>query len=120
MARKKGGSRAVPAQEPKRLRKQLHKAEAGLHKAEAKRDKAQARVDAFGIIADEIRAQLADLEKASAKEAAAPKEQAETQAGGKAADGDGVEPAPEAAPRQNGGPTPPRPPRRARKTQPAV
>jgi hypothetical protein len=67
MAKKKGKRRDAPAQKPKQLREQLHKAEAGLHKAEAKRDRAQARVEALGIIADEIRAQLADIEKADAK-----------------------------------------------------
>lgn len=72
MAKKKGKRRDAPAQKPKQLRDQLHKAEAGLHKAEAKRDKAQARVEALGIIADEIRAQLADIEKADAKAAAEP------------------------------------------------
>jgi hypothetical protein len=70
MANKKGKRRESPAPKPKQLREQLHKAEAGLHKAEAKRDKAQARVEALGIIADEIRAQLADIEKADAKSAA--------------------------------------------------
>jgi hypothetical protein len=72
MAKKKGKRRDAPSQKPKQLRDQLHKAEAGLHKAEAKRDKAQARVEALGIIADEIRAQLADIEKADAKAAAEP------------------------------------------------
>jgi hypothetical protein len=122
MAKKRGRSRATPAQEPKQLRKQLRKAEAGLHNAEAKRDKAQARVDAFGIIADEIRAQLADLERASTKAATEPVDDAETTPAGRPADGDGVTPASEAAPDPDGGSasaTPNRP-RRPRKTQPAV
>jgi hypothetical protein len=122
MAKKRGRSRATPAQEPKQLRKQLRKAEAGLHSAEAKRDKAQARVDAFGIIADEIRAQLADLERASTKAATEPADDAETTPAGRPADGDGVTPASEAAPDPDGGSasaTPNRP-RRPRKTQPAV
>jgi hypothetical protein len=134
MAKKRGRSRATPAQEPKQLRKQLRKAEAGLHSAEAKRDKAQARVDAFGIIADEIRAQLADLERASTKAATEPADDAETTPAGRPADdaetapagrpadGDGVTPASEAAPDPDGGSasaTSNRP-RRPRKTQPAV
>ena len=69
MAKKKGKRRDAPAQKLKQLREQLHKAEAGLHTAEGKRDKAQARVEALGIIADEIRAQLADIEKADARAA---------------------------------------------------
>jgi hypothetical protein len=54
----------APVGKPKGLRKQLRKAEADLAKAVAKRDKAQARVEAMGIIADELRSQLADREKA--------------------------------------------------------
>ena len=50
---------------PKRLRKQLRKADGQLHKAQAKRARAQARVEARSIIADEIRAQLADADKAA-------------------------------------------------------
>ncbi|MFO7531922.1 MAG: hypothetical protein R6W93_05635 [Candidatus Limnocylindrales bacterium] len=128
MAKRKGRSRTVPAQEPRQLRKQLRKAEAGLHKAEAKRDRAQARVDALGIIADEIRAQLADLEKASAKTAATPtdgvgqvaKDEGTKAPEGRPADGDGVTPASEAAPDPDGGSATPNRPRRPRKTQPAV
>jgi len=65
---KKSRSRDKPAQKPKSLQKQLRKAEATLDKAVAKRDRAQARVDALSIIADEIRAQLAEVEKAKAGE----------------------------------------------------
>jgi hypothetical protein len=128
MAKKRRRSRAASVQEPKQLRKQLHKAEAGLHKAEAKRDRAQARVDAFGIIADEIRAQLSDLEKASAKATAAPgngaeqpaKDEATTAAEARPADGDGAQPASETTPRPDDASATPRRPRRPRKTQPAV
>jgi hypothetical protein len=73
MGKKKGhknGQRGdAPTRKPKGLRKQLHKAEADLAKAVAKRDKAQARVEAMSIIADEIRARLAEHEKATAKTA---------------------------------------------------
>jgi hypothetical protein len=120
MAKKRGRSRALPAQEPKQLRKQLHKAEAGLHKAEAKRDRAQARVDALGIIADEIRAQLADLERASAKAAATPQDGIETVADSTTAEGDGSEPASETTPSPDGGSATPKQPRRTGKTEPAV
>jgi hypothetical protein len=68
MAKKKGRSKGKPAQKPKSLQKQLGKAEDTLDKAVAKRDRAQARVDALSIIADEIRAQLAEVEKARAAE----------------------------------------------------
>ncbi len=71
MAKKKGKQRESSGPGPKRLRKQFRKAEARLGKAVAKRDKAQARVEALGIIADEIRAQLADIDKAAAKAVAA-------------------------------------------------
>ena len=71
MAKKKGKRRDASAPKPKALRKQLRKAEAELDKAVAKRDQAQARVEALSIIADEIRAQLADIDKAEAKAAAA-------------------------------------------------
>lgn len=67
MAKKKGRAGDKPAGKPKSMRKQLRKAEADLAKATAKRDKAQARVEALSIIADEIRAQLADVDKAAAK-----------------------------------------------------
>jgi chromosome segregation ATPase len=56
---------------PKQLRKRLRKTEAELAKAAAKRDDAQARVEALAIIADEIRAQLAESEKAAAEVEAA-------------------------------------------------
>ena len=63
MANEKGEKRNVTDPKPKRLRKQLRKAEKDLAKAEAKRDKAQARVEALTIIVDEIRAQLAEAER---------------------------------------------------------
>ena len=49
----------------KQLRKRLRKAENQLLDASAKRDRAQARVEALSIIADELRAQLAEAEKAA-------------------------------------------------------
>ncbi len=49
----------------KQLRKRLHKSEDQLLDASAKRDRAQARVEALSIIADELRAQLAEAEKAA-------------------------------------------------------
>jgi hypothetical protein len=65
MAKKKSRGKDKPTPKPKSLRRQLRKAEAVLAKATAKRDKAQARVDAMSIIADELRAQLADVDKAA-------------------------------------------------------
>jgi hypothetical protein len=47
---------------PKKLRKRLRKAEADLAKAQRERDEAVARVQALSIIADEVRAQLAEAE----------------------------------------------------------
>jgi hypothetical protein len=67
MAKKQVARGDASSTDPKRLRQRLRKAEAKLAKSEAKRDKAQARVEAFAIIADEIRAQLAESEKASAE-----------------------------------------------------
>ena len=49
--------------------KRLRKAEDQLQDAQTKRDRAQARVEALSIIADEIRAQLAELDKAGKKDA---------------------------------------------------
>jgi hypothetical protein len=112
MAKKEGKRRDAPAQKPKHLREQLHKAEAGLHTAEAKRDRAQARVEALGIIADEIRAQLADIEKADAKGAAT--------SGAKAEQGQGVSTEVEAEPKPAQEPSAPPRPRRTRKAQPTT
>jgi hypothetical protein len=67
MAKKKAARADASTTKPKRLRKRLRGAEAELAKADAKRDKAQARVEALAIIADEIRAQLADSEKTAAE-----------------------------------------------------
>ncbi|CAN5634251.1 hypothetical protein BH23CHL8_BH23CHL8_22940 [soil metagenome] len=55
---------------PKRLREQLRKADAKVARARDKRDRAQARVEALGIIADEIRATLTEVQKAAAAETA--------------------------------------------------
>ena len=55
----------------KQLRKRLRKAEDQLADAQQKRDRAQARVEALAIIADEVRAQLADADKAAELGAAA-------------------------------------------------
>jgi hypothetical protein len=134
MPKKRDARRDTGSAKPKELRKRLRKAEEQLQDAQTRRDRAQARVDALSIIADEIRAQLADLERASTKAATEPADDAETTPAGRPADdaettpagrpadGDGVTPAPEAAPDPDGGSasaTPNRP-RRPRKTQPAV
>jgi hypothetical protein len=66
MARRRAHEADADASKPKQLRKRLRKAEDQLADAQVKRDRAQARVEALGIIADEIRAQLAALEKAAA------------------------------------------------------
>ena len=71
MGKKKAAGGDASTTKPKQLRKRLRKTEAELAKAEAKRDKAQARVEALAIIADEIRAQLAESEKSEAEAAAA-------------------------------------------------
>ena len=64
MAKKRGARRDASTAKPKQLRKRLRKAEDQLEDARAKRDRAQARLDALAIIADEIRAQLAELGEA--------------------------------------------------------
>jgi hypothetical protein len=58
-----GDTGAVTA---RRLHKRLRRAEAELDTALKKRDRAQARVEALGIIADEIRATLAERARADA------------------------------------------------------
>jgi hypothetical protein len=63
MARKRSAREETDSSRPRQLRKRLRKAEDQLADAVQKRDRAQARVEALGIIADEIRAQLADAEK---------------------------------------------------------
>jgi chromosome condensin MukBEF ATPase and DNA-binding subunit MukB len=63
MARKRSAREEADSSKPRQLRKRLRKAEDQLADAVQKRDRAQARVEALNIIADEIRAQLADLEK---------------------------------------------------------
>lgn len=69
MARKRSAQADAETSKPKQLRKRLRKAEDQLADAVSKRDRAQARVEALSIIADEVRAQLADADKA-AEEAA--------------------------------------------------
>jgi hypothetical protein len=64
MAKKRDARRDASLAKPKQLRKRLRKAEDQLEDARAKRDRAQARLDALAIIADEIRAQLAELGEA--------------------------------------------------------
>ena len=59
------------AGKPKQLRKRLRKAEDQLADAQLKRDRAQARVEALSIIADEIRAQLAEADTAPEEASAA-------------------------------------------------
>ena len=78
MGKKKAAGGDASTTKPKQLRKRLHKTERELAKAEAKRDKAQARVEALAIIADEIRAQLAESEKAAAAAEAAAAERTDT------------------------------------------
>ena len=70
MAKKRSAQPDADTSKPKQLRKRLRKAEDQLADAVTKRDRAQARVEALSIIADEVRAQLADADKA-AEEAAA-------------------------------------------------
>jgi hypothetical protein len=74
MARKRSAREDADSSRPRQLRKRLRKAEDQLADAVQKRDRAQARVEALGIIADEIRAQLAEAEIAEepATEAAPP------------------------------------------------
>jgi len=71
MAKKRGARREASPAKPKQLRKRLRKAEDQLEDARAKRDRAQARLDALAIIADEIRAQLAELGEAEDGQATA-------------------------------------------------
>lgn len=66
MPKKREARRDSGSAKPKQLRKRLRKAEDQLQDARTKRDRAQARVDALSIIADEIRAQLAEVEQAQA------------------------------------------------------
>ena len=70
MPRKRSARDDAEASKPKQLRKRLRKAEDQLDDAQLKRDRAQARVEALSIIADEIRAQLAEADKAAEEEAA--------------------------------------------------
>jgi hypothetical protein len=64
MPRKRSVREEAEASRPRQLRKRLRKAEDQLADAQQKRDRAQARVEALNIIADEIRAQLAEADKA--------------------------------------------------------
>ncbi len=64
---KKRATRDAGSAKPKQLRKRLRKAKDQLQQAQTKRDRAQARVEALSIIADEIRAQLAEIEQAEAQ-----------------------------------------------------
>ena len=68
MPKKRGSKRDGRGAKPKQLRKRLRKAGDQLGNAVAKRDGAQARVEALAIIADEIRAQLAELERSEPAE----------------------------------------------------
>ena len=65
MGKKKAARRDFGASDLELLRKRLRKAEDRLLDASAKRDRAQSRVEALVIIADEIRAQLAEAERAA-------------------------------------------------------
>jgi hypothetical protein len=72
MPRKRSAREETDSSKPRQLRKRLRKAEDQLADAVQKRDRAQARVEALSIIADEIRAQLADAEKAAEDAAVSP------------------------------------------------
>ena len=69
MPRKRSVREDVEASRPRQLRKRLRKAEDQLVDAQQKRDRAQARVEALSIIADEIRAQLAEADKVAEADA---------------------------------------------------
>ena len=69
MPRKRSVREDAEASRPRQLRKRLRKAEDQLADAVQKRDRAQARVEALSIIADEIRAQLAEADKSAELEA---------------------------------------------------
>ena len=71
MPRKRSVREDAEASRPRQLRKRLRKAEDQLADAVLKRDRAQARVEALNIIADEIRAQLAEADKSAELEAGA-------------------------------------------------
>lgn len=64
-AKKKAADRGTGASSSKQLRKRLRKAEVQLLDATAELAQAQARVEALSIIADEVRAQLAEARKAA-------------------------------------------------------
>ena len=74
MARKRSARDLAETSKPRQLRKRLRKAEDQLADAQQKRDRAQARVEALSIIADEIRAQLAEADKAAELDAAVTQE----------------------------------------------
>jgi hypothetical protein len=71
MPRKRSVREDAEASRPRQLRKRLRKADDQLADALQKRDRAQARVEALGIIADEIRAQLVEADKSDELEAGA-------------------------------------------------
>jgi hypothetical protein len=70
MAKKKAAVRDTGATSSRQLRKRLRKAEVQLLDATAELVRAQARVEALAIIADEVRAQLAEARKAAWSDAA--------------------------------------------------
>lgn len=82
MAKKRSAQADADTSKPKQLRKRLRKAEDQLADAVSKRDRAQARVEALSIIADEIRAQLADADKAAEETAAVAASAAAAEAAG--------------------------------------
>lgn len=65
MPKKKAAGRDAGTSRSRQLRKRLRKAEDQLADASDKRERAQARVEALSIIADELRAQLAEAERAA-------------------------------------------------------
>ena len=70
MVKKKAAGRDTGATSSRQLRKRLRKAEAQLLDATAELVRAQARVEALSIIADEVRAQLAEARQAAGSDAA--------------------------------------------------
>ena len=64
MAKDRGARRDGGAATLKQTRRKLRKAESRLAAAQQKRDRAQARVEALAIIADEIRATMAEVDRA--------------------------------------------------------
>lgn len=71
--KRKDRSQGAGSADVKRLHRKLRKAEAGLAAALEKQERAGARVAAMTIIVDEMRARLATVEQAAAREADSPR-----------------------------------------------